>query len=151
MCPRELQILQVHFPIKFLLKTIRNLLPEARDPPGPFSYQILIKNNKEFAPVSSGSSRSISITILYEKQEGNWLLFSGSYLVHFPYCFLLKSKLIFDETTRVGPPGSYGPRPYGQGVDSSLKPFFLLWPLKRKVWGLRGSFSYCFSYWPFKT
>jgi hypothetical protein len=41
------------------------VLPRAQDPPGPFSLQILIKNNKECAPESSGSSRSIFLTIPY--------------------------------------------------------------------------------------
>jgi hypothetical protein len=64
----ELRILQVHFPYNSLLKTIRNLLPRAPDPPGPFSLQFFIKNNKEFAPESSGSSRSIFLMVPYEKQ-----------------------------------------------------------------------------------
>jgi len=38
-----LRILHVHFPINSLLKTIRNLLPRAPDPPGPFSLKILFK------------------------------------------------------------------------------------------------------------
>jgi hypothetical protein len=45
-----------YFPYSFLLKTIRNLLPRAQDPPGPFSLQFLLTNIKEFAPESSGSS-----------------------------------------------------------------------------------------------
>jgi hypothetical protein len=56
-----------YFPYSFLLKTIRNLLPRAQDPPGPFSLQFLLTNIKEFAPESSGSSRCIFVSIPYQK------------------------------------------------------------------------------------
>jgi hypothetical protein len=61
----ELRILQVNFPSNSLVKVMRKSLPRAPDPPGPFSLQFLIQNNKEFAPESSGSSRSIFLTNPY--------------------------------------------------------------------------------------